>query len=260
MKLRNHYSSSSVDEENPYWVSFSDIMASLLIIFMLAVVALMLALSTKQEKFNQELLLLQKAESVRKDILLEITRDLKMKNIFVEIADNDTVLRIPERVLNFASGSSDIPPNFQSNIREVGNVLFKAINKIDSETKKQKYTFLDTIFVEGHTDAIPYQNAALKGNWGLSTFRAISVWQFWLNPKEPSYQLGQMKNHTNKALFSVSGYAETRPAECSEGDTACKQDRLSKTEALERNRRIDIRFTIKKPTEEDYQQVKEQSK
>ena len=35
-----------------------------------------------------------------------------------------------------------------------------------------------TIFIEGHTDNRPLQGFMGKGNWGLSTFRAISLWQF----------------------------------------------------------------------------------
>lgn len=258
MRWRNPYQSAQVEDENPYWMSFSDIMASLLVIFILAAVALILELSTKQEKLDQDLQQLKKAEAVREDVLAEIKQELKNKQILVEIADNDTVLRIPEKSLNFPSGKSEIPEQFKNNVREIGNVLFDSINKIDQESQKRRFEFLDTIFVEGHTDMVPYQNRELKGNWGLSTFRAISVWQFWLDGTERSYQLSQMKNHADKALFSVSGYAETRPAECSEEDSRCQLGELTVAEKLERNRRIDIRFTVKKPTQQEYQQVKEQ--
>jgi len=52
----------SVDEENPYWMSFSDIMSALLVIFILASVILILQLmeiqkelKERQVQFEQEL-------------------------------------------------------------------------------------------------------------------------------------------------------------------------------------------------------------
>ena len=42
MALRRSNKSASVDEENPYWMSFSDVMSGLLVIFILASVILIL--------------------------------------------------------------------------------------------------------------------------------------------------------------------------------------------------------------------------
>ena len=43
----------SVDEENPYWMSFSDIMSALLVIFILAAVILILQLMEKQKEIDE---------------------------------------------------------------------------------------------------------------------------------------------------------------------------------------------------------------
>lgn len=244
MKWRNP-NASSVDEENPYWMSFSDMMASLLVIFMLAAAALMLQLATKSKAVDEQVDEVTKAEKVRKDIVNEIVEELEKKQIVVEKSDNDTVLHIPERSLRFVSGSSDIPEPLQNNVREIGNVLFEALNK------QNRFTFLDTVFIEGHTDNNAYNNPFLKGNWGLSAMRAISVWQFWADePNQISNGLSQMKNHANEALFSVSGYGDTRPRDdaidCTKFDDVCHS----------RNRRIDIRITVKKPSVEDLEGIK----
>ncbi len=68
----------AVDEENPYWMSFSDIMSALLVIFILASVILILQLMDIQQKleerqvqFEQEIEELKKAEQVRRTILDE---------------------------------------------------------------------------------------------------------------------------------------------------------------------------------------------
>ena len=241
MRWRNPNSSASNDEENPYWMSFSDMMASLLVIFMLAAAALMLQLATKSQKVDEQVDEVARAEK------------LKQKQIVVEKSDNDTVLHIPESSLRFASGSSDIPETLQNNVREIGNVLYEALNRdIDSQNQaKARFTLLDTVFIEGHTDNNFYKNPILRGNWGLSAMRAISVWQFWAeDPNQASNGLNAMKNHIGEALFSVSGYGDTRPRNeaknCEKYDDICHS----------KNRRIDIRITVKKPSIKELEEIK----
>ncbi|MHC5557293.1 OmpA/MotB family protein [Vibrio parahaemolyticus] len=194
MRSLNRHASNQVDEENPYWISFSDIMAGLLVIFVLAAVALILELTQKSEQWDEAIREIAKAEQVRKDLLREIEQELNSMNIPVKISDNDTVLRIPEDVLTFAQGRFDIPDDerSQQNALDIGQVLFKSIVK---EERWKEY--LDTIFVEGHTDPVPYRNQSIKGNWGLSTFRAISVWNYW-NQEMDEGRLDALTNHVGK--------------------------------------------------------------
>lgn len=114
-------------------------------------------------------------------------------------------------------------------------------------SREKRVEFLDTIFVEGHTDNRPLQGFMGKGNWGLSTFRAISLWQFWSNALPENSKLDRLMNKDNKPLFSVSGYGETRPV-VSEQKTE---------DDFRRNRRIDIRFTIRRPDSAEYEMVKD---
>ena len=92
----------SVDEENPYWMSFSDILSGLLILFVLASVVLMVELieakqelENKQQVFTQELEMLHKAEGVRRTILHEAADLLRKRGIQVTVSENETVLSIP---------------------------------------------------------------------------------------------------------------------------------------------------------------------
>ena len=239
--------SSQVDEENPYWMSFSDIMAGLLVIFILASIIFIMELIQKSERWDDAIQEIAKAEQVRKNILSEIETELRQKNIPVEVIDNDTVLRIPEHVLTFDSGSSDLPnkEGVQTTAQDIGVVLFKAIST------DERSQYLDTIFVEGHTDPAIYKNRMLKGNWGLSTLRAISLWQFWNETMPEGQRLDELSNHSGKKLFPVSGYAATRRScedTCLAGDTS--------KETYEKDRRIDIRFTVRRPAIEEYQAVK----
>jgi len=229
-----------VDEENPYWISFSDLMSALLVIFILATVALIIELTDKSNRIDESITQLQNAEQARKDILNEVKDELKKLNIKVYIAENDSVLRIPDTTLTFSSNSYDIPGGSedQKTIKSIGTVIYQAINKPlnTSGDSSQRFKYLDTIFIEGHTDSL--QTKKFKfGNWELSTLRANSLWKFWGQQRYASKSLGEMKNAFGQTLFSVSGYAASR-----------RLNLVEKTsKQRKQNRRIDIRFTIKRP-------------
>lgn len=230
---------TNVDEENPYWMSFSDMMSALLVVFILASVVFIYELVNKQEQFDQEIKELQKAEQVRQTIIEEAYEALLAKGIKVEISQNDTVLSIPNELLGFDTGAYEIHKNFHEVALEIGGVLNRVVsieNRVD---------YLDTIFIEGHTDKRPFRGILGKGNWGLSAFRAISLWQFWDENLLEQYRLSLLTNKEGQPLFSVSGYAETRPI--------IKDQQTS--EDFKKNRRIDIRFTIRRPNSAEYEAV-----
>ena len=233
--------SVAVDEENPYWMSFSDLMSALLVVFILAAVALIIELTQTQKIVERDIEQLRNAEQARKDILHEVKGALEKQKILVEITDNDTVLRIPETTLTFASNSYRIPDDAKvhADVVTIGKVLHEAINhpfEKDDADSPMRFEFLDTIFIEGHTDSRP--SARVKGNWGLSSFRAISLWEFWENSLELQPTFNAMTNAFDQKLFSVSGYAASRRVQTVE-DT---------DEQRRRNRRIDLRFTVKRPS------------
>lgn len=228
------------DEENPYWISFSDIMSGLLIIFVLAVLALILELTQTKTKVSEAIKELAKAEQVRRDILEEIVSELHKKNIDIKIVDNHTVLRIPDDLLSFESGKYRVPPHAENMLIEIGKTLYESINTL------KRWQYLDTIFIEGHTDKRYSGHKYKYGNWELSTLRAISIWDFWNRKLPVEKKLNDFKNHIGKPLFSVSGYGATRP--------------VTKTQLIEedfkKNRRIDIRFTVKRPDLAEFQNIK----
>ena len=180
---------------------------------------------------------LSEIEKIRIQILNEIAKVLQSKGIKVEISDNSTVLRIPEETLAFDTGKWKIPSRSEDRISEIGNIIYNAI------TKNNRLDYLDTIFVEGHTDSLPLQRE--MGNWGLSTYRAISVWQHWENAPGQSSRLAELENHEGKPVFSVSGYEATR--------RLVKNDITD--EMRRRNRRIDLRFTMKSVDKTDLEQI-----
>jgi len=238
------------DVENPYWLSFSDIMAGLLAIFILTLVTLMIQLYQQiavqkdvKRKVEKALSELVQIDEMRKELLVEIKENLQKRGINVEIQENHSVIRIPDDQLYFKSGKHDVPKKLEKLVDQVGIVLEKALNK------KNRMKYVDTIFIEGHTDSRPFKKQEM-GNWGLSSYRAIAVWNFWTEKPGKQLSFTKMKNINNKNVFSVSGYADTRRVELNE-DTDLKR---------KRNRRIDLRFTMKIPIADDLQNILDEFK
>lgn len=228
---------ASASDDNPYWMSFSDIMSGLLVIFILACVVLLVQMLELKDKVQINLAEIHKANEVRRDILQEIKKQLEEKGIRIEVSDNHTVLRIPDRQLFFKTNQYDIQAIHKATVNEIGRTLYESIKDPD------RLKYLDTIFVEGHTDKRRATRFAM-GNWGLSTFRAISVWNFWTGQPEYGEKLRSLRNKEGKPLFSVSGYAASRMVDTGESE-----------ESQRCNRRIDIRFTTRQPTIETYNGV-----
>jgi flagellar motor protein MotB len=234
-------SSRHVDEENPYWISFSDIMAGLLFIFILASIVFIIELNKRRNHVEQAIEALSQANDYRTQLLDDLQAKLAARGIMVEVSDNKTVLHIPDEYLFFESSSDKIPQDKAAQVAAIGETLY---HEILQGVQDNKHQFLDTIFVEGHTDSRPARTLEL-GNWGLAAHRAIQVWRFWTEENVASSGLLQLRNFEGKPLFSVSGYADTRRLEDPD-DTADKQ---------RRNRRIDLRFTVRQPIIEEYRGV-----
>jgi len=110
-------------------------------------------------------------------------------------------------------------------------------------SQKDRLNYIDTIFVEGHTDSAPLER--IMGNWGLSTYRAISVWNYWEAQESQAKLLSQLKNHEGEPVFSVSGYGEKR---------RLILDDLNEVDRR-KNRRIDVRFTMKSVQRSDLENL-----
>ena len=268
-----HQAGNSPDSENPYWVSFSDIMAGLLVIFILALVTLMIQQKLRTDELSEAIgqskqaeerakeaeiraqeaelrakeaeLLAQTAkdaattaedrlmieterhENLRKEIVTEVAAELGRRGVKVIVSENSSAFHIPEETLSFETGKWEIPDGNREGLRLIGDILHAAI------TRDDRLDYIDTIFVEGHTDSLPLQRE--MGNWGLSTYRAISVWNYWEAQDTPAKHLCELKNHEGEPVFSVSGYGDTRRLIPNDVNEAHRRQ----------NRRIDVRFTMK---------------
>lgn len=292
-----------------YWISYTDIMTGLLLIFIIIIMGLILSLGkaeqeAKKEKarYEEKLALLQKEKEAVQDVyeghqknidalVQAIEKNLRDKGIYVTLDQDTKTIHIANDSLGFVKGKYEIDQAYVNVIYTMRDVIYSTLLE-----EEKHIGSLDTVFIEGHTDKDPYYNDKLKGNWGLSTLRAISFWEKLIDDGEnsnlddlmakcasigqgqsaqPSSRLQKscyfinLRNSENKNMFSVSGYAASRPHECAleymtDGKFSenCQKQIYGikegssiqeKTDAL--NRRIDIRFVPKSPTAKEIQDM-----
>ncbi len=221
-------------------LSISDLMAGLLSVFIVALCIFILS-------FTQKTTVLTENNIKRAELVKHLEKDLLNLGIKVTVDEKRGILRIPEDSLSFRVGSADVP-NVDTVIK-IGTVL---LSTLEEEKYKGK---VETVFIEGHTDDVPIETYQFPSNWELSTQRAINVWNTMrskpnerlsdLKYKMEFYDENKEKREIEEPLFSCSGYAETRPIYPNDSDVHRKY-----------NRRIDIRFTMVPPVEEDMSIVK----
>lgn len=302
-RRKTAHSPKNGEEENPFLLSFSDLMASLLAIFILALVVMMIQLHLQKRKLEEDrkniVVIREQYEKMLKEkealenernrirVVLEelrnslneiettqsevaaalegvglrekslagmlegIQKDLKQQGIEVLVAENGTVLRIPENELSFKLSEFSIQDLYKNSADVIGARLLKDLEN------DEKRKLLDTVFIEGHTDSVP--NRKEMGNWGLSTYRAISLWLHWTENPGHLAQLKNLKTAVReegaieRPLISTSGYADTRPADLAKVGMAHPIGVGNPAD-----RRIDIRFTLASSEKKDLGELKGQ--
>lgn len=206
-------------DEGHYWISISDLMTSLLFIFIIILAYTIFTLSEKSAVF----------EEYRGELLHQIQTTLKSKNIDVDIDQKYGNMRIKADTF-FAVGSADLSVDGQTKMAEIARVIQEEFQS-DAKFKNA----IDTVFIEGHTDNVPV-NLNFGGrrwtNMELSAQRAINTYL----TMDSATGIGQMKNRDGKFLFSYSGYSDLRPI----ADNASEAGRSQ-------NRRIEFFFALTSP-------------
>lgn len=228
--IRKKNTSNNHSDDGHYYISISDLMTSLLFIFILILAYMMLSFVQKQEQLNDEIKKLEQNIEMRKDLLQSLKDELLKEKINVDIDKENGNMRLQSELL-FDKGSADISDEGKRKIREIAKMLVLKL-------KEEKYlTAIDTVFIEGHTDDIPINSFRYGRNWTnkeLSSQRAINTFsEMNLGTND---EILSLKNIKNKSLLSYSGYAETRPL-CLEDSNECR----------DKNRRIEFYFTVNTP-------------
>lgn len=207
-------------DDGHYWISISDLMTSLLFIFIIILAYTIYSFTEKSDIFEENF-------NARSELLIELQKTLKEKNINVDIDPKNGNMRIKSDTF-FNIGSADLNPQ--------GHIAIVTIAQdIKQKMQHKKYQqAIDTIFIEGHTDNIPITATAGRRwtNMELSAQRAINTYLAMDN----GANIKEMVNRDGRYLFSYSGYAESRPI----SDNHSEQGRA-------KNRRIELFFALTSP-------------
>lgn len=137
-------------------------------------------------------------------------RDLLEANENIRIVGDRFLL--PSELF-FASGSAELGPEGRAELDKLAALLLEISATIPDD--------LDWILrVDGHTDRVPINTPAFPSNWELSTARAVSVVRYLASRGVPQQHM------------AAAGFGEFYPV-----------DRGNSAEALQRNRRIEIKLT-----------------
>lgn len=158
------------------FVSLSDVMTGLMIIFLFIAVSYMVEVKKKDAQIDEVLIAYAQT---KEDLYQEIHNELgqNFQNWQVEF-DKDLSVKFINPDILFASGSSEINPYFSQILNDFLPRYFQILSQ---EKYKGK---IAEIRIEGHTDDTPtyhYGKDAYIGNVVLSQMRSASVLDFFRN-------------------------------------------------------------------------------
>ena len=230
-----------------YWQSYSDMMAALLLIFVLIIAVTIVALNDYKERLaaqNEELLARQDLLERQADEYMRLKEELEEKQ-----AEIDKIIGVKQEIieaLNSEFSKEQIAINID---QQTGAIVFDAsilYDRSKSQLKEEGVKFLDKflpvyigvlfkdefkddiaeIIIEGHTDT----DSGYMYNLGLSQDRALSVVQYCLSDSS----LSKEQKEQLRSMITANGRSFSNPVYDADG----KVD-------LAKSRRVEVKFRLK---------------
>jgi outer membrane protein OmpA-like peptidoglycan-associated protein len=162
------------ESQNPFALSIGDLMAALLLIFVLLLSATLLNLQERAE-------MAENYKDVKKEIYDELIKEFKddLKDWNANIDEKDLLIRFSGPRVEFDFGKSEVKPQF----KEILSDFFPRYVRIITLTKFKDN--IEEIRIEGHTD----NKGTYFNNMELSQNRTRSVLNFVL--ENTNYELSE---------------------------------------------------------------------
>ena len=156
---------------NNEWMSISDMMAGLMMVFLFIAIAFMIEVQSEQDTIKEIAMTYRKSQtSLNKDLHQEFAKDLEAWG--AEIT-TDNIFRFKSPEVLFKTGSSSVSPQFK---KILDNFFPRYLNIL---TSKKYLNEIDEVRVEGHTsntwNTHSTKNTIYLKNMALSQARANSV-------------------------------------------------------------------------------------
>lgn len=227
------------EEETSYWLSYSDMMAALLLIFILIISFTLLQsqsqyedkekeleaqqelVKEQQEQLDEQQEQLDKLIGIRKELIEALKKEFDGTDLSVTVDPKTGSIALDSSIL-FDSGKYDLKSTGEELLKKF---LPKYINVL---TNKDFSEYVSEIIVEGHTDT---QGDYLY-NLELSQKRALSVTSFCLDVNKAV--LSEKKIDKVRKMITANGKSYSSPVLDSNG----KEDR-------NKSRRVEFLFRLK---------------
>ncbi len=231
-----HHASTGED----YFASMTDLMLGLIFVFIIMLMVFALDMRHAEHKMADATTAITEANLARRDLLHDLATILADK-LPVTVDEENGTLQLGGDIL-FPKGSADAYPQAVPKLQLLAAALDRvlpcyAVGAPTAPTPMCTILHqgrLDAVYIEGHTDTTPIHTPRFQSNWDLSAARASATFSRLV---EAYPDLGAVKNDRGAALIGVSGYGEYRPVDDSGTDAA-----------MQRNRRIELRFIMATPS------------
>lgn len=198
------FSTSEQDTEEQ-WISISDMMAGLMVIFLFIAISYMLHIRAEKEKIEQIAVTYEKLQSeLYSDFEKEFANDLRQWNA---ILDRQTLsVRFKEPEVLFAQGQAEVRPAFKLILDD----FFPRYIQILRQTKYKED--VAEIRIEGHTSSewfagVDVENAYIR-NMELSQGRTRSVLEYVL--QIPTINLNEEGRGWLKRVLTANGLSSSK--------------------------------------------------
>ena len=179
--------------ESPFWISFSDLMSALMVLFLLVMAVTLISVTKDVTTAEQRKIQREKDIKELMSTIREQSRD------FPEVKVNESTYRIDlGDIVRFDSGRSDIQTTGARFLRKYVPVLLKA------QASDLGHKWIRRIVVEGFTD----QDGTYLYNLGLSLDRSRRVvCVLYSQPQPDESRLSEAEKRQIRDLFLVGGYS-----------------------------------------------------
>lgn len=183
---------SKHEGESPFWISFSDLMSALMVLFLVVMAVTLIAVT-------KNLTAMESLKIQREKDISSIMQKIRKESVAMNVNVNSTTYRIDmgEKV-KFDSGAFSIKSDDARFLRSYIPILLNAVSTIEGER------WVRRVVVEGFTD----QDGTYLYNLGLSLNRSRSVvCVLFDKPLANEIELTNSQKKQIRDLFLVGGYS-----------------------------------------------------
>lgn len=241
------------NEETSYWLSYSDMMAALLLVFVLIISFTMLQAKKQYENRTKELEVQEKLIEEQQQIMDEQkkTMDLQQATMDQQQEQLDRIIGVKSKLIEdlkieFSGTDLKVSVDPQTGAITFDSSILFDVNKYNLKTSGEVFLeaflprylnillqddynpYVSEIIIEGHTDT----NGTYMHNLELSQERALSVAAFCL--KDDSSILSSEEKERLRSIVTANGKSFSNPIYNPDGSVN-----------LDASRRVEFKFRLK---------------